>query len=73
MMPMTGRRPKKARKVVTLTPEMIEAGERELIFDSELIRSAVVFDVVTAVLEAGGFTVTEDSGVEAADTEIGFQ
>jgi hypothetical protein len=44
---------------IEITPEMIAAGERELVFDSELIRSAVVWDIVSAVLEAGGYEVSE--------------
>ena len=52
----TGRR---LTKVVIITPEMIEAGCSELVFDSELIRSDVVFDVLVAALVAGGFEVRD--------------
>ena len=51
----TGRR-------IEITREMVAAGERELVFDSELIRSAVVFDILAAALEAGGYQVI-DAGV----------
>lgn len=47
------------RSEIEITPEMIEAGTKEVIFDSESPRSAIVWDLVTAVLEAGGYDVVE--------------
>lgn len=58
---MTGRRSRKTQEVV-ITREMIDAGVRELVMDSEAVRSALVWDVVVAVLEAGGYTASEDGG-----------
>ena len=44
---------------IEITPEMIEAGVRELVMDSEAVRSDLVWDVVVAVLEAGGYEACE--------------
>jgi hypothetical protein len=44
---------------IEITPEMIAAGARELVFDSELIRADVTEDILRAALEAGGYTVSE--------------
>ncbi len=41
-----------------LTPEMIEAGASELIFDNELCRYTVAEEIIRAALEAAGFEVT---------------
>lgn len=44
---------------IEITPEMIEAGARELVFDGELMRRDVAADIIIAALEAGGFRVRE--------------
>lgn len=43
--------------IFTLTPEMIEAGAAELIFDNELSRSVVAEEVIRAALEAAGYEI----------------
>jgi hypothetical protein len=45
------------RRTIELTPAMIEAGARELVFDSELIRTDLTEDILRAALTAGGFKV----------------
>lgn len=40
---------------IEITPEMIEAGAKELIFDPELIRVDVVEAILRAALQAGGY------------------
>ena len=40
---------------IEITPEMIKAGSVELIFDSELIASDVVADILFAALQGGNF------------------
>jgi hypothetical protein len=42
---------------IEITPEMIEAGVRELIFDDELIKSEVAEGILRAALTAGGYKV----------------
>ena len=49
---VTGRR-------IELTREMVEAGARELIFDSALDRLAVTEDILRNALEAGGYEIAE--------------
>lgn len=44
---------------IEITPEMIEAGASELVFDSRLIREHVAEDVIRAALEAGGYALVE--------------
>jgi hypothetical protein len=45
------------RTEIAITPEMIQAGAAELIFDSALDRLAVTEDVIRSALEAGGYKV----------------
>jgi hypothetical protein len=56
---VTGRRDDEAKEAdeIEVTPEMIEAGAKELVFDSELIRVDVAKDIIVAALEAGGFRI----------------
>jgi len=56
---MTGRHPKKATKVVTITPAMIEAAKRSMaLFDPEFGSWAEGAErVLAAALEAGGYFV----------------
>jgi len=44
---------------IEITPAMIEAGARELIFDAELIRVDVAEDIIRAALREGGYKVVE--------------
>lgn len=52
----TGRR---NSNVVILTPAMIAAGAREDVFDSELVREHLVYDILVSALNAGGYEVLE--------------
>jgi hypothetical protein len=47
------------RTEIEITPEMIEAAEKDLVFSSELIRADVVFDILATALEAGGYKVAD--------------
>lgn len=49
----TGRRTTK----IKITPEMIEAATRELVFDPELIRRDLAKRLIEVALEAGGYVV----------------
>lgn len=53
-MPKTGR-----CSEIEVTPAMVAAGARELIFDAELIREEVAERILRAALAAGGFGVRE--------------
>lgn len=55
----TGRR---TAEVIEITPEMIAAGAREDLFDSELIREHLVYDILVSALNAGGYEVVEVAG-----------
>lgn len=43
------------RLEIEITPEMIEAGAKEVTFDSELLRTEVAEEVLRAALRAGGY------------------
>lgn len=45
---------------IVITPDMIEAGCKKLVFDSALVRSEVVFDILFAALNAGGYKLSEE-------------
>jgi hypothetical protein len=56
---MTGRRPRKTKKVVTITPEMIEAGATQIVVSDMRDDSDVALAVLVAALELGGYIVKE--------------
>ena len=42
---------------IEITPEMIAAGAGELVFDSELVREDVVYDILVAAFKVAGLVV----------------
>jgi hypothetical protein len=56
---MTGQRPKKTNKVVTITPEMIEAGARALVITDTSSDEDVVWKVLLAVFGRGGYSLVD--------------
>lgn len=47
------------RRTIEVTEEMIAAGAREDVFDSELVREHLVYDIIVSALLAGGYEIVE--------------